>query len=177
MRVKKLLCFSIAFLLIFSTLFGGTDFVEASAKNPQKAAVISKLYHPTTTVIHTDVYLNKTQAKKLSKKLKNKQTKKKDVGAYLVSLVPYIGPFLGAGYMIEGWKNQDNAKLIDKKLKSNKGIRVVYIEVQGRGKSAPTLANIYGWSGKASTVKSHHKVTKAQKKSPFKHTVKKKIYK
>lgn len=175
MKLKKMVVFSIiGLLLVTSFLSSNPSTVEASKSNPKKAAVVTKYDSGMTKLIYTEVYLNTDNAKKLSKKLKNKNTKAKDVGYFLASLVPYIGPFLGADYMISGWKNKDDAAKIDKKLKvkGSKGIRVTYVEVKGRGATSPKLATINAWTGKASTVKSHY----TDKKDKFKRTVQKKIY-
>lgn len=163
--------------MVLSSLLSFSGSAEASQSNPQKGVVVSSLSGSAAGVIVTDLYLNESNAKKFATKLENKNTKVKDVGMFLVSAVPYIGPFLGANYMIDGWKLKDDAAKIRKLLKQKdvNGVRIQFVESTGRGSSRPARAVIAGWSGKRSTIKSHHVVSASQKKS-LSHSVKTKIY-
>ncbi|WP_219932943.1 hypothetical protein [Listeria seeligeri] len=140
---------------------------SASSAYPQKGAV--KATYAGNIEIN-DMYLNRTQAKKLSDKLKKGATKKQDFASYATSLVPGFGPVLGFMQMAAGWQKADDAKKIDKLLKNKntKGIHVYDTKSIGRAAAtggSTTQHKISTWDGKRSSIKCGFKVpSKAQQK-------------
>lgn len=167
----------VALCLVVGLIFILVPFnVNASKAYPKKGIVKSEY---AANIGIEDVYLNRSEATKLANKLAKGSTKRQDTVAFIASLLPGAGPYLGYAYMASGWRAKEDSKKIKSILKNKqtKGVHIYNTRPIGRAAATGgglTQHKIYSWNGKSSSIKSGFTTTKSTKK--YLHVTKKKVW-